>query len=67
MTDSLTPAQAAPLAGAPEQQLRRWAWEDWDTWERRPMGQVGPLNSGTRRKPAYREEDVVKWKAKACG
>ncbi len=60
--DSLTPAEAAAIAGVPAAQLIRWAWEDWDVYQRRPSGQVGPRNCGTRAKPLYREADVLAWR-----
>ncbi len=62
--DSLTPAEAAALAGVPTAQLVRWAWEDWDVYQRRAAGQVGPRNCGTRSKPLYREADVTTWRAR---
>ncbi len=62
--DSLSPTEAAAHAGVPAAQLVRWAWEDWDVSARRPSGQVGPRNCGTRSKPLYREADVVAWRRK---
>lgn len=62
--DNLTPAEASEIAGVPVAQLIRWAWEDWDVYQRRPSGQIGPRNCGTRGKPLYRREDVVAWRAK---
>ena len=62
--DNLTPAEASEIAGVPVAQLVRWAWEDWDVYARRPSGQIGPRNCGTRSKPLYRREDVVAWRAK---
>lgn len=60
--DSLSPTEASAQAGVPTAQLLRWAWEDWDVYQRRPSGQIGPRNSGTRHKPLYRVEDVVAWR-----
>lgn len=51
--DTLTPTEAAHLAGAPAAQLARWAW----------LG-TGPRNVGTKRKPLYLAADVAKWRAK---
>lgn len=65
--ESLTPSEAAAHAGVPAAQLVRWAWEDWDVYARRPSGQVGPRNCGTRGKPRWREEDVLAWRAKYQG
>lgn len=62
--ESLTPAEAAELAGVPAAQLVRWAWEDWDAYERRPSCTVGPRNVGTRHKPMWRRDDVLKWRAR---
>ncbi len=62
LMDSLTPIEAAAHAGVPAAQLVRWAWEDWDVYARRPSGQVGPRNCGTRSRPLYREADVVAWR-----
>ncbi len=62
--DSLTPAEAAAVAGVPAAQLVRWAWEDWDVYAKRASGQVGPRNCGTRSKPLWREADVVAWRRK---
>lgn len=65
--DGLLPTEAAQLAGVPPAQLLRWAWEDWDSGQRKPMGLIGPRNTGTRSKPRYREADVVAWRAKYQG
>lgn len=65
--ESLSPTEASAHAGVPAAQLVRWAWEDWDVYQRRPSGQVGPRNCGTRSKPRWRTEDVVKWRAKYQG
>lgn len=46
----LDPDEAAPIAGVPALQLRRWAY----------LG-VGPRNSGTKWRPKYLEEDVIAW------
>lgn len=48
--ETLTPTEAAHLAGAPAAQLHRWAW----------LG-TGPRNVGTKRKPLYLERDVREW------
>lgn len=61
--DALTIAEAAVVAGVPAVQLRRWAWEDWDVYGRKPSGQVGPRNIGTRNKPLYLEQDVREWRS----
>ncbi len=47
----LGPEQAAILAGAPAEQLKRWAWLS-----------VGPRNSGTKYKPKYLQEDIEAWR-----
>lgn len=65
--DTLTLAEASALGGVPQVQLRRWAWEDWDVYERRASGQVGPRNIGTRNKPLYLEQDVREWRGKYQG
>lgn len=65
--DAIPLAEAATLAGVPAIQLRRWAWEDWDIYTRRPSGQVGPRNIGTRNKPLYLEQDVREWRARHQG
>lgn len=62
MSDALDPDLASPLAGVPAEQLRRWAWNDWDIGQRRPLGLAGPKNIGTRHKPKYLDEDVRAWK-----
>lgn len=51
--ETLTPTEAAHLAGAPAAQLHRWAW----------LG-TGPRNVGTKRKPLYLERDVREWRGK---
>jgi hypothetical protein len=56
MTDLLTPDEAAPLAGVPAVQLRRWAYLS-----------RGPLNIGTRMKPMYRDEDIAEWREALSG
>lgn len=65
--ETLTAAEAAEIAGAPAAQLLRWAWDDWDSGQRRASGQVGPRNVGTRWKPRYRAADVVAWRSKYQG
>lgn len=65
--DALSVADAAQVAGVPSVQLKRWAWEDWDVYGRRPFGLVGPRNVGTRQKPLYLEQDVREWRAKHQG
>lgn len=52
----LTPDEAAPHAGVPAEQLRRWA--GWG---------VGPRNSGSRGRPKYREEDLREWRDEIQG
>lgn len=51
MDDLLRPSEAAKLVGVPENQLRRWAWE-----------QVGPKNHGTKRKPMYEQGEMERWR-----
>jgi hypothetical protein len=62
LVDTLTPAEAANVGGVPTAQLLRWAWEDWDVYEKRAGGRIGPRNVGTRRKPLYLERDVRQWR-----
>lgn len=50
--ETLSPAEASPIAGVPVAQLLRWAYE-----------RVGPKNVGTKHKPRYREMDVKAWRA----
>jgi len=63
--DTLSLAEASVAAGVPAVQLKRWAWEDWDVYQRRASGQVGPRNVGTRNNPLYLEQDVREWRARA--
>ncbi len=65
--DTISLAEASTVGGVPQVQLKRWAWEDWDVYERRASGQVGPRNVGTRNKPLYLAEDVREWRAKYQG
>ncbi len=65
--ETLTPTEAAELAGVPVAQLMRWAWDDWDVYEKRAMGLSGPKSTGTRGKPVWRRADVIKWRRKYQG
>jgi len=47
----LTPEQASEIIGVPAVQLQRWAY----------LGQ-GPRNSGTKHKPMFDEEDLIRWR-----
>ena len=47
----LTPTQASEIVGVPAVQLQRWAY----------LGQ-GPRNSGTKHKPMFDEDDLIKWR-----
>ena len=49
----LSPAQASEIVGVPAVQLCRWAY----------LGQ-GPRNSGTKHKPMFDEDDLMKWRSK---
>jgi hypothetical protein len=46
----LTPTQASEIIGVPAVQLCRWAY----------IGK-GPRNSGTKHKPIFEEDDLIKW------
>ena len=46
----LTPTQASEIVGVPVVQLCRWAY----------LGQ-GPRNSGTKHKPMFNEDELIKW------
>jgi len=54
VTDSLSLQEAAKLAGVPETQLKRWAWE-----------KRGPRFHGSKLKPRYMAEDIEEWRFNA--